>query len=212
MKRKTITIITALVLSISLFACGKDTSSTNNSDAETIKELEERIEELEAEYKELKAQLKDNQQSEENNQQSDNNEAASLMQTIIESPETSGVCGTNLTWYYQNGVLVIKGTGEMTNFGHTELYNSDGKKTVDEYDIPWYELKNNIGWVIMDEGVTSIGRCAFENHEVLSKLVLPSTLASIGYNSFENCGNLKEITYKGQAYTLEEFKSLDIMH
>lgn len=218
MKRKATALMTALILAAGLSACGGDTPTAgNNPDPE----LEQRIEELEAENEELKAQL-ESMDSADNNQQS-TNEADSLLQATIESPETSGVCGANLTWYYQNGVLAITGTGEMTDYSSEET--------------PWYDIKDKIGWVIIDEGATTIGKNVFSNLEALSKVELPDTLTIIRSSAFYECSNLKEIKlpdsitnieqdaftgagagdgysenitviYYGKAYTPEEFENL----
>lgn len=216
MKRKATAVMTALILATSLSACGGGTPTAgNNPDPE----LEQRIEELEAENEELKAQL-ESMDSADSNQQS-SNEADSLLQATIESPETSGVCGANLTWYYQNGVLAITGTGEMTNYD----------KGMHDRRSPWYDIKDKIGWVIIDDGVTTVGEDAFSYLETLSKVELPNTLTDIGANAFAACYNLKqitipnslenlygtnifeynydiEITYSGNIYTNDEFNDL----
>lgn len=181
-KRTVIASITAFAISMSLSACGSTPTASNNSDSTRIEELEQRIEELETENKELKVQL-NNSDSTDSNQQS-TNEAESLLQTTIESPETSGVCGANLTWYYQNGVLAITGTGEMTDYSSVK-------------ETPWFDLKDKIGWVIIDEGATTVGDYAFNSFPILSKIILPSTLVTIGEDVFENCSSVKEITFKG---------------
>ena len=63
---------------------------------------------------------------------------------IIASAATSGTCGKNVTWTLDdNGILTISGTGEMEN-------------------APWKSNCDSIKNVIIEKGVTSIGRCAFE--------------------------------------------------
>ena len=221
MKKKIIALITALTLAVSLSACGKDTSS-NNSDADKrIAELEQELEELRAENKDLKAQLGDASSTE----QQSSNEAESLLKTTIESPETSGVCGAGLTWYYQNGVLAITSTGEMARF----VRETDRKDLSHSWvTSPWWNLKDKIVWVIIDDGVTTIGECAFEYCFSLSKVVLPNTLTTINEEAFAACYSLKEITipdsvtditnsafdkhyvetiiYKDKNYTFDEFE------
>lgn len=218
-KRTVIASITAFAISMSLSACGSTPTASNNSDSTRIEELEQRIEELETENKELKVQL-NNSDSTDSNQQS-TNEADSLLQAIIESPEISGVCGADLTWYYQNGVLAITGTGEMTNYN----------KGIHDKRSPWYDIKGKIGWVIIDDGVTTIGEDAFSRLGTLSKVELPNTLTDIGSDAFDECSNLKQITipnslenlssiyifgnnydieimYNGNIYTYGEFQDL----
>ena len=180
MKRKTLSLIISLVLAVSLSACGNNKfPSEDNSEAERIAELERELEELKLEQEKNDNENLDFEQ-EENQQPA--NEAESLLKTTIESPETSGVCGANLTWYYQNGVLAITGTGEMTDYSS---YNN----------TPWYDLRDKIGWVIIDEGVTTIGNNAFYGLEILSKVVFPDTVTSIGDYAFNDCSSLKEITF-----------------
>ena len=180
MKKKIIALITVLTLVASLSACGKDTTtSSNNSDADKrIAGLEQELEELRAENKDLKAQLGDTSSTE----QQSSNETESVLKTTIESPETSGVCGADLTWSYKNGVLAITGTGEMTDYSSYE-------------DTPWYDLIDKIGWIIIDEGTTTIGINAFTSYNELSKIVLPDTLTSIGDYAFYECNSLKEVTF-----------------
>ncbi|MCI8530477.1 MAG: leucine-rich repeat domain-containing protein [Lachnospiraceae bacterium] len=180
MKKKIIALLTVLTLVASLSACGKDTTtSSNNSDADKrIAELEQELEELRAENKDLKAQLGDTSSTE----QQSSNETESVLKTTIESPETSGVCGADLTWSYKNGVLAITGTGEMTDYSSYE-------------DTPWYDLIDKIGWIIIDEGTTTIGINAFTSYNELSKIVLPDTLTSIGDYAFYECNSLKEVIF-----------------
>lgn len=181
MKKKTIVaIMTALTLTMSLSACGSIPTSGSNSDIARIEELEQENKELKAEIKELKEQL-DNVDSA-NSSQQPTSETDSLLQATIASPETSGVCGADLTWYYQNGVLAITGTGEMTDYSSVK-------------ETPWYDLKDKVGWVIIDEGATTVGENAFTDYNELSKIVLPSTLASLGSRAFSGCENLTKITF-----------------
>ena len=201
MKKKTVAaLMAALILAMSLSACGNTSTpeAGNNSDLIRIEELEQRIGELESEIKELKAQL-DISGSIDGSQQPDN-ETDSLLQATIASPETSGVCGANLTWYYQNGVLAITGTGEMTDYD-TYWDKNDGDSKV---DTPWYNLKDKIGWVIIDDGVTSIGNYAFYKLPTLSKVVVSDTLISIGERAFYECGNLMELTFPASLKSISE--------
>ena len=57
---------------------------------------------------------------------------------------------------------------------------------------------------VMDEtytvpdGVAEIAPGAFgEKCESLKKVILPKSLKTVGYSAFENCGNLKNVTYRG---------------
>ena len=94
----------------------------------------------------------------------------------------SGTCGENLTWTLgSDGVLVISGTGEMKGYyGYGET-------------APWYSKRSEITEVIVESGVTSIGRWAFYNCSTLTSIELPDTITSIGNTAFENCSSLRSI-------------------
>lgn len=91
------------------------------------------------------------------------------------------MCGADLTWYYRNGVLVITGTGEMADYEYSGIKS------------PWRDLEDKIGWVIVDEGVTSIGEEAFCELGAMNRVVLPNTLETIRHGAFLYCENLKEV-------------------
>lgn len=108
-----------------------------------------------------------------------------------ETATASGECGDDLKWYYKDGVLVIKGTGKMTD------YYSDA---FEDYYAPWVtyndgEIKGEISWVILGDGVTSVGSLAFYGLDFLSKAELPDTLERIGEGAFYNCGSLTSIDF-----------------
>lgn len=179
MKRKTLAMIISLALALSLSACGNDKfPDEDNSDAERIAELEQELEELKAQQSQ---DDNENSVTEQEENQQPVNEVEGLLKTTVESPETSGVCGADLTWYYQNGILAITGTGEMTDYSSYK-------------DTPWYDLRDKIGWVIIDEGATTVGEEAFAHCGELSKIVLPNSLTSIGREAFSECENIREIT------------------
>jgi len=92
--------------------------------------------------------------------------------------DDSGTCGDELTWTFtQNSkTLVISGTGEMTNYTTDEL-------------APWKQYY--FDYVIVEEGVTSIGNYAFVNKS-MDEVTLPSTLKRIGGHSFQG-SSLKSI-------------------
>lgn len=97
----------------------------------------------------------------------------------------SGKCGTNLTWELDNnGVLTIKGTGEMINFSS-------------ESDAPWYNKRDSITSVVISSGVTSIGNKAFYGYKNLTTATFPLTLTKIGYNAFSNSPRTIFINYPG---------------
>ena len=101
----------------------------------------------------------------------------------------SGYCGgegdgTNLEWVLtEDGALTISGTGKMADYG-------DFGQTYME-DAPWKQYKDQIKSLVIEEGVTSIGGCAFyKSSFIKGKLVLPETVTRIGVGAFAYCDGL----------------------
>lgn len=122
-----------------------------------------------------------------------------FLKTITpETAEAKGVCGSDLTWYYQDGVLVIKGTGEMNDYSQNTL---PPWWMGDENDL----IKDRISWIIVGDGVTSIGECAFASLSQLSKITLPETLTEIRSRALSVVRNLNEITIPSSVSLLGEY-------
>lgn len=95
--------------------------------------------------------------------------------------ETSGTCGENLTWTLDSdGTLTISGEGEMTNYEYPD-------------NPPWYESRKEILNIVIEDGVTTIGKCAFESCENAESVALPDGLTSIGESAFFWCYALKDV-------------------
>ena len=93
--------------------------------------------------------------------------------------QISGVCGENITWNITNGVLSISGTGSMSD------YESYGNTPPDSWGI--------ITSVIINEGVTRIGNCAFIRCYNLTSVTIPNSVTSIGNHAFFACSSLDSI-------------------
>ena len=90
---------------------------------------------------------------------------------------TSGSCGTNATWSYNDGTLTISGTGEVDS-------------------IPWMDTyKDSITKVVIEEGITAINeKSAFSQCDKLSSVSLPDSLTKLEFYAFLGCDSLKSIT------------------
>lgn len=91
-----------------------------------------------------------------------------------------GVLGDRLTWKLENGIFTVSGTGKMP--------------TLNSYEIPWLEFIDKIKAVVIEEGVTNVGRTSFNGAINLTTVTLPSTLKSIDNYAFFGCSALQEIT------------------
>ena len=93
----------------------------------------------------------------------------------------SGKCGDNLIWTLDTStsMLEINGTGDMEDFS---IYPS------------WYDYKESIKTVKIDDGVTTIGRFAFRDCYNIIKITIPESIISIGWCAFASCENLENIS------------------
>ena len=118
----------------------------------------------------------------------------------------SGICGDNLTWTFDdNGTLTISGTGDMYDWDLDPL---------DDENIPWnsYIHRMLIKNVIIETGVTSIGRAAFyrqhDGPEMLDNSIvsvsIPNSVTSIGERAFAGCNNLKAIVIPDSVTSIGE--------
>ena len=110
--------------------------------------------------------------------------------TLFAKNDNSGYCGGQLTWVYDNGVLTISGTGDMSDW----KYNRDR---------PWHWLISSIHTLIINDGVTSVGEIAFANATNLTTVSLGKTLKRIKRLAFSNCESLVSITLPDGLTTIE---------
>lgn len=83
----------------------------------------------------------------------------------------SGTCGENLTWSFDSGKLTISGSGDMTDYT--------------EWDLPpWYGFREDILWLSLPQGLTSVGDMAFYDCTSLTAVTIPSTVTDIGELAF----------------------------
>lgn len=103
----------------------------------------------------------------------------------------SGVCGNNLIWMYDNstGTLTISGSGEMYNYEFDENSGFGFR--------PWEDFIYAIKHVIIEDGVTSIGTCAFMDCQNLTDIKLSGSVTSIGDEAFSFCPKLTDVYYTG---------------
>ena len=102
-----------------------------------------------------------------------------LVENINEEQSlASGQCGDNITWRLENGTLTILGSGEMWDY--------QGEK-----DFPWYNFKDEIENLTIENGVTHIGEYSFfKCNKIDCELYLPESITSIGKMAFSGCSGL----------------------
>ena len=100
----------------------------------------------------------------------------------------SGKCGDSAKWKLDaEGTLTISGTGRMYDY---EWPADRGGTTP-----PWLanKYRNSIRALRVEQGITYIGRCAFDSCGNLSDVTLPTSLRIIGQCAFNDCTALRSI-------------------
>lgn len=99
-----------------------------------------------------------------------------------------GICGADLTWKMNNnGTLTISGTGAMFDYGFHE------------YRAQWSRHVDSIKNVVIEAGVTSIGKDAFVYCDNITSVTIPASVTSIGEGAFRLCNKLSTVNYGGNA-------------
>ena len=94
----------------------------------------------------------------------------------------SGICGAEATYVFtrNDGVLKIQGIGSMFDY---------------HYDVtPWLDYSDSIKEIIIEDGISSIGPCAFQFCSSLTSVIIPGSVHSIGLRAFSDCTSLVSIT------------------
>ena len=152
--KKTITLLVALVMCLSLCACGGGNDEKTPAANETPAV---------------------NPGSNGANSESKDDEIPSVDSAAILK---EGACGSTATFkLYDNGVLVISGSGSI------------------DRDSPFKSYNDYIKFVRIEEGITEIAVGAFKDLDSFSVVELPTTLKKIGSNAFNGCFKLKYINF-----------------
>ncbi len=98
-----------------------------------------------------------------------------ILLPIVAKADYSGSCGTNVTYTYVESTqtLTISGSGDMTDFlqGNT----------------PWYNYRDEILKITIENGVKSIGDFAFYKCDTPTSITVPNSVTRIGNFAFSDC-------------------------
>ncbi len=108
----------------------------------------------------------------------------------------SGNCGDDLKWALSgDGALTISGSGEMFDWNSLT-------------DVPWNEYRSNISSISFSDGVTSIGKHAFQSCTKLNKVMIPDSVTAIGMDAFKDCTDLNSIVLNKDTYNPNAFPNI----
>lgn len=117
---------------------------------------------------------------------------------------TSGNCGAtakdHVTWSFDksSGTLTISGNGAMAD------YTVDGTGV----DRPWKDYAESITKVQISEGVTSLGRCAFQNLTALKETNIPASITKLGDHIYRGDASLTTVNW-AEGFTAPEITDTD---
>ena len=117
-------------------------------------------------------------------------EEAEADAVLLANDGMTGSCGAEgnedaVTWKLEQNnsdssdptyTLTISGNGDMAD------YETNG--------TPWASYKNSITKIVLNEGLTRIGKSAFLQ-TAITDITIPETVTSIGQNAFWNCNTIK---------------------
>ena len=96
----------------------------------------------------------------------------------------SGTTG-EVSWKVQDHTLTFYGTGSMYNSYQNGAY------------VPWYGSRSSIKNVVIEEGVTNIGKNAFSKCSLLQKIEIPKSVTRINKFAFYSLTKFNDIFYCG---------------
>lgn len=106
------------------------------------------------------------------------NDGVCICQAKITDSVATGTCGTDVTWSLSgDGILTISGTGKMSNWDYVD-------------ETPWYSKRSKIKAIVITEGVTSVGKCAFGNCGNVTSVIIAESVSEIGAYAFTSCSQL----------------------
>ena len=110
---------------------------------------------------------------------------------VKDVPAHDGQCGADAYWLYEAE------TKTLTIFGVGSTYDYDYGKS------PWY-LKTDVANVVIQDGITGLGRYTFQYYTGLRSVTMSNSVTSVGKDVFINCTNLTSIEFSNNLTTIGE--------
>ncbi len=104
--------------------------------------------------------------------------------------EPTGQCGDDVYWNYNET------TGELEISGEGDMWDYEWEKS------PFY--RSDIKSIIIENGVTDIGKNAFHYCTSLTTATISDSVTSIGYFAFYECANLKNVNMGNSIITIDD--------
>lgn len=102
----------------------------------------------------------------------------------------SGTFSSGAKWkVLETGEFIAYGSGAMDSYNSREEY-------------PWWDIRNSITSVIIENGVTSIGVYAFALHSKITSVSIADSVTQIGRSAFWSASSLTEVTIPASVVNL----------
>lgn len=100
------------------------------------------------------------------------------------SASISGNCGASVVWEYDDltKTLTVSGIGDMSEINAYQSFDNN---------------HNKIKFIVITDGVTSIGSYFFGICEYVTSISIPTSITKINLNAFDNCSSLINVYYDG---------------
>ena len=110
---------------------------------------------------------------------------------VFTNMKIGGCCGatgneTNVLWELNpsTGLLTISGTGEMKDYSSSSTNHA-----------PWYDLRTSVKSIKICDGVTHVGKYAFNNCSNATEVWMSTTVTECGNSAFLGCSSLNNVKY-----------------
>ena len=104
--------------------------------------------------------------------------------------KADGGCGDGLTWTLTyDGVLTISGSGDMKD------YYKSNVSLLGKERAPWYDYRSEIGVIVIETGVSSVGEYAFYGFSRPVTVQLPQSMELVGEYAFETDNAVSAVYY-----------------
>ena len=126
----------------------------------------------------------------------------------VVDPE-KGLDGSQVSWTLDDeGLLTISGEGAMADYKHDMNASYHEGEKISGSTAPWgvdirrralkgelpYDLYKGLTGVIIENGVTYIGACAFEDFGHLQTVTIPDSVTGVGKDAWRNSTGIRELT------------------
>ena len=113
-----------------------------------------------------------------------------LLLTLFSFSAIHAEVAADFDWKFKDGTLTISGTGDMPDY----YYGG----------APWYNDREKIKKVVIEDGVTNIGIHTFLDCSNLVSITIPNSVTSIGMEAFGNCRQLTSVTIPNSVTSIGE--------